>query len=107
MKKAVDLLRNISTTIFSKTYNNNMIMIYSKDYSVENMESILNQFFSQRTNNYQKLVSLSLKDVCMLFKLNNILLGKLLVDELVKQGVLCLDEGDLEISYFPNMFFKK
>lgn len=106
MRKAVDLLKCISTSVFCKKFNNNnMIMIYSQNYSEESLSKVLQDFFTVRCDkNKNKLISLSLKNICELFRLRSVLLGKLLVDELVLLGHLCVDEGDLEISYYQNMF---
>ncbi len=104
MKRGVEQIRLISTSIFSKTFdNNNMIMIYSQNYSLENLNLKLQEYFKVQYENNTKLISLTINDICGLFKLNNILLGKLLVDEMVSSGYLCLDEGDIEIRYFNNL----
>lgn len=104
MKRAVEQIKLISTTIFCRTFdNNNMIMLYSQNYSIENLNSKLQDFFKFRSDGGSKVISLSLNDVCVLFKLNSVLLGKLLVDEMVTTGYLCVDEGDIEIRYFNNL----
>lgn len=35
-------------------------------------------------------------------KIKNFLLSKLIIDEMIQKGLLCIDESDLEVKYFKN-----
>ena len=52
-------------------------------------------------------MSMNLDGIRKGFRLSNIMLAKLLVDEMVSKGLLCVDESDLEILYFENLILNR
>lgn len=100
MKKAVDILKAISNEIFVKYFENSMIMIHSNNYSIENIYNDAIRGFFESSGS----ISFNLRDFCGIVKLKNQVLAKLLIDELVSKGYVCIDESDIEITYFKNLF---
>lgn len=39
-------------------------------------------------------------------KIKNFLLSKLIIDEMIEEGMLCIDESDLEVKYYENRITK-
>lgn len=100
MKNAVDVLKAVSNEIFVKYFENNMIMIHSNNYSIENIYNQAIRGFFESSGS----ICFNLKDFCTIVKLKNQVLAKLLIDELVFKGYICVDESDIEITYFKNLF---
>ena len=46
--------------------------------------------------------SISLNEFSEYAKIKNFLLSKLLLEEMLDKGLLCLDESDLEVKYSKN-----
>ncbi len=98
MKKAIDVLHDSSSRIYVK-YFESMIMIHSKEYSID----VLYENSIKPKVKENELCSFSLNDLSGIFKLKSLSLGKLLIDELVNKGFLCVDESDFEIRYYNNL----
>ena len=73
-----------------------MKMIFSEEYSLNNLSIKLKKQIGN--NGY------SIKQACSVLGLKNVMLAKILVDEMVKNGDLCIDESDFEIFYYNNTF---
>ena len=103
MKKAIDYLKEKSSKVFVKYFESSMIMIHSKDYSIDLLynERIKNNFL----NNH--LQSFSINELCSILKIKNLNLGKLLIDEMIEKGFLCLDESEYDIRVFNNLILLK
>jgi hypothetical protein len=39
--------------------------------------------------------------------IKNVLLSKILLEEMVEEGLLCIDESDLDLHYYQNLILNK
>ena len=45
---------------------------------------------------------ISLSEFSEYSKIKNFLLSKLIIDEMIEKGLICVDESDLEVKYYKN-----
>jgi hypothetical protein len=103
MKLAIDNFDKISSsTIFVKIYKNEMIILHNSNlnYNIENFS------FDKITEslkgylNKKDFVTLNLFSDATNIK--NQILAKVLIEEMLEKGFLCIDESDIELRYFYN-----
>ncbi len=49
---------------------------------------------------------INLKDFSEITKIKNQLLCKILIDQMVEEGLLLIDESDLDLEYYLNIFLR-
>lgn len=102
MKMGVDYMKFLTNELHCRIYDNDMVMIhtgipyYLDYYDIRNLKKVLSAVFVENG-------SLSLEQICKCIKVNSVMLAKLLVDEMVTNGLLCVDESDLDILYYDNL----
>lgn len=99
MKSCIDLLKKVSSKIYCKSYQNNMIVIYLYNYSVE---YLIKNIFLQDINKYNYNKSYSINNLSSLFNIKSVGMCKLIVDEMINLGYLCIDESDIDVKYYNN-----
>ncbi len=67
-----------------------------EEFSVDNLFDRLKRFLSAEKP------YVNLKDFSEMTSLNNQLLSKILIEEMLDQGLLASDESDLELRYYEN-----
>ena len=95
MKQAIDLLDTIKANVCVKVCRNNMTLLHSKDFSFKNMMEKILPHLNQ--NEFITLTEFTEKTY-----IKNTLMGKILIDELLEEGLLVIDESDLDIRYYLN-----
>ena len=101
MNLAIKKLQSLKTDISTKTYQKNeMVMLFSYEYSIENIKKILFGVF----NKYEILKPLILSEIKQILNLNSILQAKIVATELLYDGFLCIDNGEVESKYYRNLF---
>lgn len=97
MKSVVDYLKVNSNKINIKTMSS-ITIIYSDDFSIGSVYKKLKTIYSE-----QPFYSFNINEVKSILKVKNISLCKLIIEDMVENGYLCIDESDFDIRYFNNM----
>ncbi len=97
MKNVVDYLKVNSNKINIKTMTS-ITVIYSDDFSIGSVYKKLKTIYSE-----QPFYSFNINEVKSILKVKNISLCKLIIEDMVENGYLCVDESDFDIRYFNNM----
>lgn len=117
MRKAIEILEYSPTkSINIKSFKNDMILLYTSnylknfiklqhliiihnlfldDFSLENILQKIEKFLNEKEE-------ISLGEFAEYSKIKNLLLSKLLLEEMLEKGLLCLDESDLEVKFSKN-----
>ena len=99
MKQAVNKLKLLpNQKIFLQSLNNEMWVLHSCDYTSDNIIKNINKFMSDNNKNY-----LTVNDIKKVLNIENMLLFKYLIDDLLINGKLCSDESDIEVNYYMNI----
>ena len=97
MKQALDNFKNVTQKVMWKNYNNEMIVLHTKDYSNENILEMVKKFM---TDNKKK--SINVKELAEILNVGNVILEKILIEDMLKEGYLLEDESDLDVVYYQN-----
>jgi hypothetical protein len=109
MKSALHFFPQDKSSIRVKNFKNEMIILHTSkifclkkliflldEYSIENLNTKLNQYLITEKE------YVTLKEFSDFSSINNQLLAKILIEEMLDEGMLALDESDLELRYYPN-----
>ncbi len=76
-----------------------MIFInFLEDYSFDNLMEKIKKYIENNKD------FLSLKEFSELTSKKNPLLSKFILDEMIDEGLLIIDESDIELRYYKNKF---
>ena len=99
MKQAVNKLKYLpNQNIFLKSLKNEIWILYSSDYTSDNIIKNMKKFMSDNNKDY-----LTVNDIKKILNIENMLLFKYLIDDLLINGKLCSDESDIEVNYYMNI----
>ena len=91
------LTKKFNNKIFVKNFNNEIIVLHNKEYSTNNLISLIEKFMNENKQDY-----IDINDLYKIINVKNIILEKVLIDDLLINGNLLLDENDLEVRYYLN-----
>lgn len=74
-------------------YINNFLSL--DEFSIENILLKVEKFLNEKGE-------ISLNEFAEYSKIKNLLLTKLLIDEMLEKGLICIDEADLEVKFSKN-----
>ena len=98
MRIAVNYMsKKFKDKIFVKNFNNEIIVLHNKEYSTNNLISLIEKFMNENKQDY-----IDINDLYKIINVKNIILEKVLIDDLLINGNLLLDENDLEVRYYLN-----
>ena len=99
MKQAVNKLKLLpNQNIFLKSLKNEIWVLYSSDYTSDNIIKTMKKFMSDNNKDY-----LTVNDIKKILNIENMILFKYLIDDLLINGKLCSDESDIEVNYYMNI----
>ena len=98
MKQALDKFKSIANKIMVKNFNNEMIVLHTRDYSNQNILTMVTQFIG--TKKGEDYVTSS--ELSKILNVKNVLLEKILIEDMLCSGYLLLDEYDLDVRYYLN-----
>ena len=98
MRIAVNYMsKKFKDKIFVKNFNNEIIVLHNKEYSTSNILLLIEKFMNENKQDY-----IDINDLTKIINVKNIILEKILIDDLLINGNLLLDENDLEVKYYLN-----
>jgi ESCRT-II complex subunit VPS36 len=99
MKQAVNKLKYLpNQNIYLQSLNNEILVLHSVDYTSDNIIKSLKQFLSDNNKDF-----LTVNDIKKILNIENMILFKYLIDDLLINGKLCSDESDIEVNYYMNI----
>ena len=99
MKLAVNKLKFLhNKKVFLKSLNNEMLVLHSSEYTNDNILKTFENYLKEKNKNY-----LSESDIKKILGIDNTLLFKYLIDDLLINGKICADENGIEINYYMNI----
>ena len=97
MTQALKYFENNNHQVLVKNFNNEMIVLHTKEYSSDNILVLISNFMKNNGQNY-----IDMNDMSKILNVQNVLLEKILIEDLLINGKLLIDEDDLEVRYYLN-----
>ena len=97
MTQALKYFENNNHQVLVKNFNNEMIVLHTKEYSSDNILVLITNFMKKNGQNY-----IDMNDMSKILNVENVLLEKILIEDLLFNGKLLIDEDDLEVRYYLN-----
>lgn len=83
--------------IVIKNFNNEMIVIQTPEFSGNNILRMIQNFMNSKKQEY-----IEMSDLSSILNLNNVLLEKTIIADLLNSGLILIDESDLVVRYYLN-----
>ena len=97
MTQALKYFETNTHQVLVKNFNNEMIVLHTKEYSSDNILVLITNFMKKNGQNY-----IDMNDMSKILNVENVLLEKILIEDLLFNGKLLIDEDDLEVRYYLN-----
>ncbi len=97
MTQALKYFETNTHQVLVKNFNNEMIVLHTKEYSSDNILVLISNFMKNNGQNY-----IDMNDMSKILNVQNVLLEKILIEDLLINGKLLIDEDDLEVRYYLN-----
>ena len=100
MRQAIKQLTDgkVMHDIIIKNFNNEMIVIQTPEFSGKNILAMIKKFMQEKKQHYIEMTDLS--DI---LHVDNVLLEKTIIEDLLLSGLILIDESDLEVRYYLNI----
>ena len=83
--------------IIIKNFNNEMIVIQTPEFSGKNILAMIEKFMNEKKQEY-----IEMSDLTSILHLDNVLLEKTIIADLLNSGLILIDESDLVVRYYLN-----
>jgi hypothetical protein len=108
MKLAVDQLGDIGSHINMKIFKHDMIILHTSKYLLNYLDQYgLYQLSDKLKSYFKEKTFITLNTFSDFTRINNFLLSKVLLEEMLDRGLICIDESDLEVRYYHNSILYK
>ena len=100
MKQAIKQLTDgkVMHDIIIKNFNNEMIVIQTPEFSGKNILVLIKKFMQEKKQSH-----IDMKDLSNILHIENVLLEKTIIEDMLNQGLILIDESDLEVRYYLNI----
>ena len=100
MRQAIKQLTDgkVMHDIIIKNFNNEMIVIQTPEFSGKNILVMIKKFMEEKKQHYIEMTDLS-----NILHVDNVLLEKTIIEDLLISGLILIDESDLEVRYYLNI----
>ena len=100
MSQAIKTLTDgkIMHDIVIKNFNNEMIVLQTPEFSGRNILVLIKKFMEEKKQHY-----IELSDLSNIINLENVLLEKTIIEDLLTSGLILIDEADLVVRYYLNI----
>lgn len=110
MKIAFDHLNEMKGEIVVKAFKNDMLVLHTsksfyininflEDFSIENINVRLQEHLKEVNH-------VDINQFSNFIELKNTLLAKIIIEEMIEKGYLCIDEAALELNYYSNLILR-
>ena len=100
MRQAVNQLTSgkVLHDIIIKNFNNEMIVIQTPEFSGKNILAMIKSFMKEKKTSH-----IEMNDLSNILHVENVLLEKTIIEDLLNSGLILIDESDLEVRYYLNI----
>ena len=100
MRQAIKQLTDgkVMHDIIIKNFNNEMIVIQTPEFSGKNILAMIKKFMEEKKQHY-----IEMSDLSNILHVENVLLEKTIIEDLLMSGLILIDESDLEVRYYLNI----
>ena len=100
MRQAIKQLTDgkVLHDIIIKNFNNEMIVIQTPEFSGKNILTMIKKFMEEKKQHY-----IEMSDLTNILHVENVLLEKTIIEDLLLSGLILIDESDLEVRYYLNI----
>jgi hypothetical protein len=100
MRQAIKQLTDgkVIHDIIIKNFNNEMIVIQTPEFSGKNILAMIKKFMEEKKQHY-----IEMSDLSNILHVENVLLEKTIIEDLLISGLILIDESDLEVRYYLNI----
>ena len=100
MRQAIKQLTDgkVMHDIIIKNFNNEMIVIQTPEFSGKNILGMIKKFMAEKKQHY-----IEMNDLSNILHVDNVLLEKTIIEDLLISGLILIDESDLEVRYYLNI----
>ena len=100
MKQAIKQLTDgkVMHDIIIKNFNNEMIVIQTPEFSGKNILALIKKFMQEKKQHH-----IDMKDLSNILHIENVLLEKTIIEDMLNNGLILIDESDLEVRYYLNI----
>ena len=100
MRQAIKQLTDgkVLHDIIIKNFNNEMIVIQTPEFSGKNILVMIKKFMEEHKTHH-----IEMKDLSDILHIENVLLEKTIIEDLLLSGLILIDESDLEVRYYLNI----
>ena len=100
MRQAIKQLTDgkVIHDIIIKNFNNEMIVIQTPEFSGKNILAMIKKFMEEKKQYY-----IEMSDLSNILHVENVLLEKTIIEDLLISGLILIDESDLEVRYYLNI----
>ena len=100
MRQAIKQLTDgkVAHDIIIKNFNNEMIVIQTPEFSGKNILVMIKKFMEEHKTHH-----IEMKDLSNILHIENVLLEKTIIEDLLLSGLILIDESDLEVRYYLNI----
>lgn len=100
MRQAIKQLTSgkVLHDIIIKNFNNEMIVIQTPEFSGKNILAMIKSFMKEKKQSY-----IEMTDLTNILHVENVLLEKTIIEDLLNSGLILIDESDLEVRYYLNI----
>ena len=88
----------IEHDIIIKNFNNEMIVIQTPEFSGKNILVLIKKFMQENKQSH-----IDLNDLKNILHIENVLLEKTIIEDMLNSGLILIDESDLEVRYYLNI----
>ena len=84
--------------IIIKNFNNEMIVIQTPEFSGKNILALIKEFMPDNKQGH-----IDLNDLKNILYIENVLLKKTIIEDMLNSGLILIDESDLDVRYYLNI----
>ena len=84
--------------IIIKNFNNEMIVIQTPEFSGKNILALIKEFMQDNKQGH-----IDLNDLKNILYIENVLLEKTIIEDMLNSGLILIDESDLDVRYYLNI----
>ena len=100
MRQAIKQLTDgkVVHEIIIKNFNNELIVIQTPEFSGKNILVQIKKFMQEKKQSH-----IDMNDLTKILHIENVLLEKAIIEDMLNSGLILIDESDLDVRYYLNI----